>query len=39
MLDVCLKGGQVGAPDYFVRIAGLGAKRIQSEHTSKERVM
>jgi uncharacterized protein YgbK (DUF1537 family) len=39
MFDVCLKGGQVGGPDYFVRIAGLGVKHIQSEHTSKERVM
>jgi len=37
--QVCLKGGQVGAPDYFTRIAGLTQVKTQPGKTQKERAM
>jgi uncharacterized protein YgbK (DUF1537 family) len=34
---VCLKGGQVGGPDYFTKIAGLTDVKTQTEESHRER--
>ncbi|MCS5497131.1 hypothetical protein NY547_07775 [Cnuibacter physcomitrellae] len=31
-MELCLKGGQIGAPDYFVRIADLGTDDVGTEN-------
>lgn len=35
-MELCLKGGQIGAPDYFVRIAELGSEDTRTEDADPE---